>query len=93
MVVMNAGDALTLRFDNASIPAVRPGMKRSFYLHTVGWEKDGDHNVVDGDTVDPLPESDAGTKKAAPDDWRIQYNTRWVPPSRFSDLRSESPAP
>jgi hypothetical protein len=38
----------------------------------VGWDKDGDHNVVNGDSVEPLP------VVAKDDDWQIRYNTRWV---------------
>jgi len=95
MVVMNAGDALTLTFDADSIAAPRSGMKRSFFFYSVGWDKDGDHNVTDGETVEPLPvglagsDSDADGASAA--DWRFRYNTRWVPASRFQKHPGEPP--
>ncbi|MFQ5495854.1 MAG: FG-GAP repeat domain-containing protein, partial [Phycisphaerae bacterium] len=57
LAVFNSGDALTLDFDAALLPPVPPGMTRTFFFHSAGWEKDGDHNVVHGDTVEPLPAS------------------------------------
>ena len=33
----------------------RSGERRSFFLYSVGWDKDADHNVIDGDRVEPLP--------------------------------------
>ena len=74
LAILNGGDALDLRFatrDFASLPA---GRVRTFFFYSVGWDKDSDHNVVDGNTVEPIPVV-AGTA----DDWRIRYNTRWVP--------------
>jgi hypothetical protein len=54
LVVMGAGDELTLRF---SVPeaAPPPGWKRDFLLYNVGWDKDCDLNTVYGETVEPLP--------------------------------------
>jgi hypothetical protein len=49
---------------------------RSFFLYSVGWDKDADHNVIDGDTVEPLP-----VVAEVGDDWQIRYNTRWAPRS------------
>jgi tetratricopeptide (TPR) repeat protein len=57
MVIMNAGDALELTFDAGVFPPAAERMVRSFFFYSVGWDKDGDHNVVDGDTVAPLPRS------------------------------------
>jgi hypothetical protein len=73
-VILNGGDALELRFAASDFPPLPPGRARRFFFYSVGWDKDGDHNVVDGDTVEPLP-----VVAAAGDDWRIRYNTRWVP--------------
>ena len=79
----------------------------------IGWDKDGDHNVVDGATVGPLPTNrgktnDGGSTPPLPPpvrggeggvgpsgtsprqlpedrtDWRLRYNTRFVPRDRFS---------
>ncbi|HEV3341941.1 MAG TPA: FG-GAP-like repeat-containing protein, partial [Pirellulales bacterium] len=54
LVVMGAGDELTLRF---AVPqaAPPPGWKRDFLLYNVGWDKDCDLNTVYGETVEPLP--------------------------------------
>ena len=54
LVVMGAGDEMTLRFRVPSDP-VRPGWKRDFILYNVGWDKDADLNTVQGQSVEPLP--------------------------------------
>jgi Tfp pilus assembly protein PilF len=72
LVILNGGDSLELRFAASDFPPLPPGRARTFFFYSVGWDKDGDHNVVDGDTVEPLP-----VVAAAGDDWRIRYNTRW----------------
>ncbi|HEY5657543.1 MAG TPA: VCBS repeat-containing protein, partial [Myxococcota bacterium] len=74
LALLNGGDALELRFAASDFPPPREGQTRTFFFYSVGWDKDGDHNVVDGDRVEPLPVS-----AEAGDDWRIRYNTRWVP--------------
>lgn len=70
LVVMNGGDALNLRFDRKRLPPVAKGRERTFFFYSVGWDKDADHNVVQGDTVDPLPVKSG--------DWTVAFNTRWV---------------
>ncbi|WP_153558732.1 FG-GAP-like repeat-containing protein [Roseimaritima sediminicola] len=54
MVVMGAGDEIRLKF---SLPAepLRPGWRRDFVLHSVGWDKDADLNTLTGQQFDPLP--------------------------------------
>ncbi len=74
LVLLNGGDALELRFATSDFPPVAAGYTRSFFFYSVGWDKDADHNVVNGDTVEPLP-----VVAKAGDDWRTRYNTRWVP--------------
>jgi hypothetical protein len=74
LVMLNGGDALELRFAASDFPPLPSGATRTFFFYSVGWDKDGDHNVVDGDTVEPLP-----VVAGVGDDWRIRYNTRWVP--------------
>lgn len=71
LVLVNAGDALKLRFDARALPSVPKGQIRTLYFFTVGWDKDADPNVVSGDTVEPLPAGAGG-------DWCLEYNTRWV---------------
>jgi tetratricopeptide (TPR) repeat protein len=72
LVLLNGGDALELRFPASDLPPPEGGRTRAFFFYSVGWDKDGDHNVVTGDSVEPLP------VVAEDDDWRIRYNTRWV---------------
>lgn len=72
LVLLNAGDALRLGFDARALPPAPRGLRRSFFFHSVGWDKDADHNVVAGDTVEPLPVSSSGP-------WHDSYTTRWVP--------------
>ncbi len=73
LALLNGGDALELQFAAADLPPLERGRTRTYFFYSVGWDKDGDHNVVDGDSVEPLPVI------AGDDDWRIRYNTRWVP--------------
>lgn len=54
LVVLGAGDELTLRFSMPDAPPP-PGWKRDFLLYNVGWDKDCDLNTVYGETVEPLP--------------------------------------
>ena len=53
LVVMGAGDEMTLRFK--ALPPPPRGWKRDFILHSVGWDKDADLNTIYGQTVEPLP--------------------------------------
>lgn len=54
LVVMGAGDAMTLRFRMPKNPPP-PGWKRDFIIRNVGWDKDADLNTVLGQSSDPLP--------------------------------------
>jgi hypothetical protein len=55
LVVMAAGDELTLTFDAAKLPALRPGWRRDYFLYARGYAKDGEPNTADFRTSDPLP--------------------------------------
>lgn len=82
MAVINAGDALMLEFGAGALPPVPKGQVRSFFFYSVGWDKDGDHNVVGGDAVEPLP-IPVGEVPVDDEDWRLRYNTRWVPSNAY----------
>lgn len=71
LVFMGGGDGLDLRFEASQLPPLPNGFQRTFFFYSVGWDKDGDYNVVNGDTVEPYPEHARG-------DWLLRYNTRWV---------------
>ena len=89
LVVLNGGDALTISGSAAALPSAPNAMVRTFFLYSVGWNREDNANTVGGDRVEPLP-GDANMNSAAAqdgaDDWCVQYNTRWVPRNRF-DLR------
>ncbi len=53
--IQNAGDEVTLRFDEGAFPDLAPGWVRTFLVYTDGWVKDGDLNTAKGDRVEPLP--------------------------------------
>ncbi|GIW90850.1 MAG: hypothetical protein KatS3mg109_1282 [Pirellulaceae bacterium] len=53
LVVMGSGDELAVKFSVP--PGPRPGWKRDFLLHCVGWDKDADLNTIWGQSVEPLP--------------------------------------
>lgn len=77
LMLVNAGDALKLRFDARALPLVTKGKVRTFFFYSAGWDKNADHNVVAGDQVEPLPVGAGGA-------WCVEYNTRWVPADRFA---------
>lgn len=83
LAILNGGDALVLRFPAEHLPPVPAGWSRSIFLRSVGWDKDADPNVVDGDTVEPLPVTDRSA-------WWWETATRWVPRDRFA-VRDEDP--
>jgi len=77
LAIVNAGDTVSLRFDAGALPPVPLGHTRTFFFYSVGWDKDSDPNVVEGDTVEPLPVNGGIDRAAA-------FNTRWVRGDLFS---------
>jgi tetratricopeptide (TPR) repeat protein len=55
LVVMATGDELTAKFDGRALPPLKPGWKRTFFLYTHGWAKDGEPNTAYSKTVTPMP--------------------------------------
>ncbi|MEM7352915.1 MAG: VCBS repeat-containing protein, partial [Acidobacteriota bacterium] len=55
LAVVGSGEEIRLRFDVANLPPLPDGWRRTFFLHSEGWEKDGDPNVACSRTVEPLP--------------------------------------
>lgn len=88
LALLNGGDELTLRFKASRLPAKSAGMMRDFFLFSVGWDKDSDFHVVQGDRVEPYPfhgmNDQLYGKEAravrSDDSWVRKYNTRWVGP-------------
>ena len=92
-VIMNAGDAMWLQFEELNPPA--NGYIRDYIFFSDGWVKDGDWNTVDSKTVGPLPfhsmsgypyplEELPKTLLPASKDWQ-EYHTRYITPSKFRD--------
>ncbi len=96
LVVLAAGDELTVRF--AAPPAPAAGWARDFLMYNVGWDKDADLNTVVGQTVEPLPfvgmsgypyvlgpadGDDADQANAEFARYLLEYQTRETTPSRF----------
>jgi tetratricopeptide (TPR) repeat protein len=86
LALLNGGDELTLDFAADRLPPQPEGSRRSFFLFTVGWDKDADFHVVLGDRVEPLPWEGMDdqrygreTRPEHPGDaLNRRYNTRWV---------------
>ena len=87
-VILNAGDEITVEFDAARLPELKPGWVRDFILYSDGWDKDGDINTLTSQTVEPLPFHGMSAypypdTEQYPDDtahrrYRLKYNTRRV---------------
>ena len=92
LVVMGAGDAMTLRFAVPQEPPP-PGWTRDYVLYSVGWDKDADLNTVLGQTAEPLPRVGMKRYPFAPNDpppdtpayrqFLRKYQTRKQPAARF----------
>ncbi len=87
-VVLGAGDEMALVFDGSALPAPAPGMRRSLFLESHGWDKDADRNTFAAAQVEPLPFRGMsgypyGPDEAFPDtplhrDYLEKYQTRIV---------------
>jgi hypothetical protein len=86
LVLLNGGDELTLRFNEARVAKKADGMVRDFFVLTDGWDKDADFHVAEGTRVGPLPwhgmEDQLYGKEARPaglgEAMMEKYTTRWV---------------
>lgn len=94
-VIMNAGDAMYLQFDEPKQQVV-DGYIRDYIFFTDGWVKDGDWNTVASRTVGPLPfHSMSGypypeyerPSELLPShgDWQ-EFHTRYITPAPFRDV-------
>lgn len=88
LVLLNGGDELTLSFAADRLPPKPAGSTRTFFLFSVGWDKDADFHVVQGNHVTPLPwegmdDQQYGIQARPPqpgDALNERFNTRWVGP-------------
>jgi hypothetical protein len=90
LAIFNTGDVVRIAFDARGLSEAPLGWRREFFLYSVGWEKDSDHHILSGNTVEPLPYHgmddqaygtdafDRSPQRARWPDWAEEYNTRWV---------------
>ncbi len=98
LVVMAAGDEMTLRF--AAPPIAQPGWERDFVLASVGWDKDANLATAAGDTSEPLPYASMRSYPPAADDpppdsaayraYLLEYQTRRQDDAFWTLLRRDS---
>ncbi|HEX2977298.1 MAG TPA: FG-GAP-like repeat-containing protein, partial [Bacteroidales bacterium] len=94
-IISNAGDEVTVEFDEEDIPALKKGWNRDFLIRSVGWVKDGDINTAFGNTVLPLPFHGMKSYPPSADDkypdsedlkrYNDEYNTRSVNSDSYID--------
>src|SRR5579862_673311 len=89
-VIYGSGDEIAVSFDPASLPALKPGWTRDYFIYADGFAKDMDFYAAHGDTVAPLPfhtlipyPYPASSAAAYPTDpahldYQLEYNTRPV---------------
>ena len=95
-IISNAGDETSINFDPKQLPTLKKGWVRDFFIHSVGWVKDGDLNTATGSTVLPLPFHGMNSYPPSkndiyPQDPELQkylkeYNTRVVTTDNFKNL-------
>jgi hypothetical protein len=86
--IIGSGDEVALEFDHTTLPAVRPGWTRDYFLYADGFAKDMDFYSSHSDTVEPLPFHGMGIYPYDPGksfpsdalrlDYRLRTNTRSV---------------
>ena len=87
-VLINGGEALTIKFDASQLPPKPAGHQREYFLWSAGWDKDTDYYTVLGDQIEPLPwhgmDDQAYGQQARPafptDELMKKFTTRWVGP-------------
>lgn len=87
-VIIASGDEVALEFDPSSLPPVRPGWSRDYFLYADGFAKDMDFYESLSDTVEPLPFHSMpaypygpGVRYPASAEYlryRLTYNTRYI---------------
>jgi hypothetical protein len=95
IVIMNAGDEISLEFATAELPELPNNWSRDFLFYNDGWLKDGDLNTAHGQTAEPLPFHGMSAYPYGPDDgypsdpehvnYMELYNTRMVTTNSFKD--------
>ncbi len=86
LVILGAGDALTLNFDATALPPLEEGWRRDYLVFLDGWAKDRDPNTLQALNVEPLPFHGMSGYPYRADEqfpdgpehraWRLKWNTR-----------------
>ncbi len=92
LVLICAGDELTLEFAAEKHPVKTAAMERDYFLFVSGWDKDSDFHVASGTTIEPWPWHGLNDQTYAThprpvftnDAWMTKFNTRWVGPRILS---------
>ncbi|MFK5889133.1 MAG: FG-GAP-like repeat-containing protein [Flavobacteriaceae bacterium] len=94
-IISNAGDETSINFDQKQLPKLKKGWQRDFFIHSVGWVKDGDLNTATGATVLPLPYHGMTSYPPSKDDvypnneelqkYNKTYNTRVITTDDFKN--------
>jgi Flp pilus assembly protein TadD len=100
LAIIAGGDELTLEFETSAQPVQAAGTTRTYFLWSVGWDKDADYHVAAGTRIEPLPWSGMDDQRygveprpAFPSDaLHAEYNTRWVGPRALTQ-KSAATAP
>ena len=95
LALINSGDELFVGFEAIRLTPTPPGMRRDFFLHSVGWDKDGDFHVARRKSFEPLPwhgmDDQLHGQQPRPifpnDGWIQKYNTRWCSPEVLTRLK------
>lgn len=100
-VISNAGDEMTVEFDAGQLPPLQDGWERDFFIHSVGWVKDGDLNTALGNTVEPLPFHGMKNYPPSPTEsypadpvyqkYQEEYNTRVVTADEYRNALKPKP--
>src|SRR6185369_16651452 len=87
-VILGSGDEVSLEFNPSTLPAVKSGWSRDYFLYADGFAKDMDFYSAYSATVEPLPFHGMGPytygmEARYPDDpkhleYRLRTNTRYV---------------
>jgi hypothetical protein len=100
-VILGSGDEVALEFDPSSLPGLRPGWSRDYFLDADGFAKDMDFYSAYSATVEPLPfhamgaytygkplEFPAGALHL---EYRLRSNTRYVSGTEGRSYRLQFP--
>jgi Tfp pilus assembly protein PilF len=101
--ILGPGDAVTLDFDAAALPALPDGWERTFFFFAHGYEKDMDDHTAEPLTVEPLPFGSMSSYPypageaypSGPDhlEYRLRYNTRRVEREAWTTPAGPEPRP